>query len=104
MHITSIDSKQAAKIAAIMALIAVLAATWPVAGACWAFAVNIPRKHYMVLMFVPFFYALATYFLVGFGCVLYNLAARTVGGLRIEITHHNPTGERSDANAAKRAA
>ena len=104
MHITSIDSKQAAKIAAIMALIAVLAATWPIAGACWAFAVNIPRKHYTVLMFVPFFYALATYFLVGFGCVLYNLAARTVGGLRIEIAHHAADGERSDSSAAKRAA
>ena len=39
----------------------------------------------MILLFVPFFYALATYFLVGLGCALYNFAARTVGGLRIEV-------------------
>jgi hypothetical protein len=32
-HVTSIHSKQAAKISAIMALVAVLAATWPLAGA-----------------------------------------------------------------------
>jgi len=104
MHITRIDSKQAAKIAGIMALIAVLAATWPLAGACWALTLHIPRKHYLVLMFVPFFYALATYFLVGFGCVLYNLAARTVGGLRIEIAHHAAADEHSSAPAARRAA
>jgi hypothetical protein len=41
----------------------------------------------MILLFVPFFYALATYFLVGLGCALYNFAARTVGGLRIEVAH-----------------
>ena len=86
-HVTSIDSKQAAKIASIMALVAVLAATWPLAGAAWAFSVHLPRKHFMVLLFVPFFYAVATYFLVGLGCLLYNFAARTVGGLRIEIAH-----------------
>jgi len=33
MHITSIDSKQAAKTAALMGLVAVMAATWPLAGA-----------------------------------------------------------------------
>jgi Ni/Fe-hydrogenase subunit HybB-like protein len=87
-HIRSIDSKQAAKVAAIMALVAVLAATWPLAGAAWALSVHLPRRHFMILLFVPFFYALATYFLVGFGCMLYNFAARTVGGLRIEIAHH----------------
>lgn len=88
MHITAIDSKQAAKIAAIMALVAVLAATWPLAGAAWAFSVHLPRRHFMILLFVPFFYALATYFLVGLGCALYNFAARTVGGLRFEVAHH----------------
>jgi hypothetical protein len=41
----------------------------------------------MILLFVPFFYALATYFLVGMGCALYNFAARMVGGLRIEVAH-----------------
>jgi Ni/Fe-hydrogenase subunit HybB-like protein len=92
-HIRSIDSRQAAKIAAIMALIAVLAATWPLAGAAWAFSVHLPRKHFMILLFVPFFYALATYFLVGLGCALYNFAARTVGGLRIEIAHHPHSAE-----------
>ena len=86
-QITSIHSKQAAKITAIMAFVAVLAATWPLAGAAWAFSVHLPRKHFMILLFVPFFYALATYFLVGLGCALYNFAARTVGGLRIEIAH-----------------
>jgi Ni/Fe-hydrogenase subunit HybB-like protein len=87
-HITSIHSKQAAKITAIMAFVAVCAATWPLAGAAWAFSVHLPRKHFMILLFVPFFYALATYFLVGLGCALYNFAARTVGGLRIEVAHH----------------
>lgn len=88
MHITSIDSKQAAKIAAIMALIAVLAATWPLAGAAWALSVHLPRRHFMILLFVPFFFAAATYLLVGLGCTLYNFAARTVGGLRFEVAHH----------------
>ena len=106
-HISSIDSKQAAKIAAIMALIAVLAATWPLAAAAWAFSVHLPRKHFMILLFVPFFYALATYFLVGLGCVLYNFAAHTVGGLRIEIAHDthevHETHEVIDASADKPA-
>jgi len=92
-QITSIHSRQAAKIAAIMALIAVLAATWPLAGAAWAFSVHLPRKHFMILLFVPFFYGLATYLLVGLGCALYNFAARTVGGLRIEIAHHSDGAE-----------
>ena len=92
-QITSIHSKQAAKITAIMAFVAVLAATWPLAGAAWAFSVHLPRKHFMILLFVPFFYAVATYFLVGMGCVLYNFAARTVGGLRIEIAHHTHGAE-----------
>ena len=35
-QITSIHSKQAAKITAIMAFVTVLAATWPLAGAAWA--------------------------------------------------------------------
>jgi hypothetical protein len=86
-QITSIHSKQAAKITAIMAFVTVLAATWPLAGAAWAFSVHLPRKHFMILLFVPFFYALATYFLVGLGCALYNFAARAVGGLRIEVAH-----------------
>jgi hypothetical protein len=88
MHITSIDSKQAAKITAIMALIAVLAATWPLAGAAWALSVHLPRRHFMILLFVPFFYAAATYLLVALGCALYNFAARTVGGLRFEVANH----------------
>jgi hypothetical protein len=88
MHIKSIDSKQAAKVAAIMAFISVLMLTYPLAGAAWAFSVNLPHRHFMVLLFVPFFYALATYFLVGMGCMLYNFAARTVGGIRIEVAHH----------------
>jgi hypothetical protein len=67
-HVASIHSKQAAKITAIMALVAVLAATWPLAGAAWAFSVDLPRRHFMILLFVPFFYALATYFLVETGC------------------------------------
>lgn len=100
MHITSIDSKQAAKIAAIMALVAVLAATWPLAGAAWAFSVHLPRKHFMVLLFVPFFYALATYFLVGMGCMLYNFAARTVGGLRFEVAHHLHGAQAASSDAA----
>ena len=37
---------------------------------------------------MPFFYALTTYFLVALGCVLYNLAARATGGIRIEIAHN----------------
>ena len=104
MHIARIEPKQAAKVAAIMALIAVLAATWPLAGACWAFSVHIPSKHYMVLMLVPFFYAMATYFLVGFGCVLYNLAARTVGGIRIEIAHYVHPAERGTEESESRRA
>ena len=52
----------------------------------------------MILLFVPFFYALATYFLVGVGCALYNFAARAVGGLRIEVAH-----EVVDASAEKPA-
>jgi Ni/Fe-hydrogenase subunit HybB-like protein len=98
-QIVSIDSKQAAKIAAIMALIAVLAATYPLAGAARAFSVHLPRKHFMFLLFIPFFYALATYFLVGLGCVLYNFAARTAGGIRIEIAHH--TQDTVDERAEK---
>jgi hypothetical protein len=87
MHIKSIDSKQAAKVAAIMAFISVLMLTYPLAGAAWAFSVNLPHRHFMVLLFVPFFYALATYFLVGMGCMLYNFAARMIGGIRIEVAH-----------------
>ena len=87
MHIKSIDSKQAAKVAAIMAFISVLMLTYPLAGAAWAFSVKLPHKHFMVLLFVPFFYALATYFLVGLGCMLYNFAARMIGGIRIEVAH-----------------
>jgi len=104
MHVTSqivsIDAKQAAKIAAIMALIAVLAATWPLAGSAWAFSVHLPRKHFMVLLFVPFIYALATYFLAGLGCALYNFAARAAGGIRIEVAHESDT---IDASAEKPA-
>ncbi|HZZ07220.1 MAG TPA: hypothetical protein VFE43_01670 [Candidatus Binataceae bacterium] len=87
MHIKSIDSNQAAKVAAIMAFISVLMLTYPLAGAAWAFSVNLPHKHFMILLFAPFFYALATYFLVGMGCMLYNFAARTIGGIRIEVVH-----------------
>jgi Ni/Fe-hydrogenase subunit HybB-like protein len=108
MHITSIDSKQAAKIAAIMALVAVMAATWPLAGAAWALSVHLPRRHFMILLFVPFFYALATYFLVGLGCALYNFAARRVGGLRFEVAHHLNGAEvvhdTAEASAEKSAA
>jgi Ni/Fe-hydrogenase subunit HybB-like protein len=88
MRVISVDSKQAAKIAAIMVLIAVLAATWPLAAAAWAFSVHLPHKHFMFLLLIPFFWALATYFLVALGCLLYNFAARTVGGLRIEVAHY----------------
>jgi Ni/Fe-hydrogenase subunit HybB-like protein len=105
-RIISIDSKQAAKIAAIMALIAVLAATYPMAGAAWAFSVHLPRKHFMFLLFIPFFYALATYFLVGLGCVLYNFAARTVGGIRIEIADdsRDPVDEPAEKAVPRRQA
>lgn len=104
-QIMSIHSKQAAKITAIMAFVAVLAATWPLAAAAWAFSVHLPRKHFMILLFVPFFYALATYFLVGLGCALYNLAARMVGGLRIEVAHDSEVApEVIDAGAEKPAA
>jgi hypothetical protein len=92
-EITSIHSKQAAKIAAIMACIFVLAATWPLAGAAWTFSVHLPRKHFMLLLFVPFFYALATYFLVGMGCLVYNFAARMVGGFRIDVARHTQDTE-----------
>src|ERR1700737_2024938 len=87
MHIKSIDSKQAAEVAAIMAFISVLMLTYPLAGAAWAFSVKLPHKHFMVLLFVPFFYALATYFLVGLGGMLYHFAARMLGGIRIEVAH-----------------
>ncbi len=105
MHIVSIDPKQAAKVAALMALIAVMAATWPLAGAAWAFSVHLPRKHFMVLTFVPFFYATATYLLVAMGCALYNFASRTVGGLRFEIAHHGRAqrSERGDDERARAA-
>ena len=104
MHIKSIDSNQAAKVAAIMAFISVLMLTYPLAGAAWAFSVHLPRKHFMILLFVPFFYALATYFLVGLGCALYNFAARTVGGLRIEVAHDTEVAhEVVDASAEKPA-
>jgi Ni/Fe-hydrogenase subunit HybB-like protein len=88
-EITSIHSKQAAKIAAIMACIFVLAATWPLAGAAWTFSVHLPRKHFMLLLFVPFFYALATYFLVGMGCLVYRFShvargSHTHGGQDIQ--------------------
>jgi Ni/Fe-hydrogenase subunit HybB-like protein len=102
-QIISIDAKQAAKITALVALIAVLAATYPLAGAAWAFSVHLPRKHFTFLLFIPFFYALATYFLVGLGCVLYNFAARTVGGIRIEIAEHaHETVEESAEKPARR--
>jgi Ni/Fe-hydrogenase subunit HybB-like protein len=105
LQITSIHSKQAAKITAIMAFVAVLAATWPLAAAAWAFSVHLPRRHFMILLFVPFFYALATYFLVGLGCALYNFAARMVGGLRIEVAHDSEVApEVVDASAEKPAA
>ena len=87
-HITSIHPGQAAKIAALMALIAVLAATYPLAGAAWAFSVHLPRKHFMFLLLCRFSTRLTTYFLVALGCVLYNLAARATGGIRIEIAHN----------------
>jgi len=112
MHIKSIDSKQAAKVAAIMAFISVLMLTYPLAGAAWAFSVKLPHKHFMVLLFVPFFYALATYFLVGLGCMLYNFAARMIGGIRIEVardTHgtgnaHNTIVEIAEKPAPRREA
>jgi Ni/Fe-hydrogenase subunit HybB-like protein len=112
MRIKSIDSKQAAKVAAIMAFISVLMLTYPLAGAAWAFSVNLPRKHFMVLLFVPLFYALATYFLVGLGCMLYNFAAHTVGGIRIEVVHdthemgesHNKIVEIAEKPAPRRQA
>lgn len=88
MHIKSIDPKQAAKVAALMALISILMLTYPLAGAAWLFSVHLPHRHFMILLFVPFFYALATYFLVGFGCMLFNFAARAVGGIRIEVVHN----------------
>src|SRR5258708_20026011 len=86
-QITSIHSKQAAKISAIMAFVAVLAATWPLAAAAWAFSVHLPRKHFMILVFVPFFYELATYFLVAMACAPSNFAARRLGGLQVEVAH-----------------
>ena len=46
-----------------------------------------------VLLFVPFFYALATYFLVGLGCSVYNFAARMVGGFRIDVARHTQDTE-----------
>jgi Ni/Fe-hydrogenase subunit HybB-like protein len=112
VHIKSIDSKQAAKVAAIMAFISVLMLTYPLAGAAWAFSVNLPHKHFMVLLFVPFFYALATYFLVGMGCMLYNFAARMIGGIRIEVAHdthgagdtHNPIAGIAEKPAPRRQA
>jgi Ni/Fe-hydrogenase subunit HybB-like protein len=87
MHIKWIDSKQAAKVAAIMAFISLLMLTYPLAGAAWLFSIPLPHKHFMILLFVPFFYALATYFLVGLGCMLFNFASRTIGGVRIEVVH-----------------
>ncbi|MGH7915150.1 MAG: hypothetical protein ACREPW_10965 [Candidatus Binataceae bacterium] len=87
-------------------MIAVLMATYPLAGAAWAFSVHLPRKHFMILLFVPFFYALATYFLAGMGCVLYNFAARMVGGLRIEVVQdtHNSVVETAEKSAEDRRA
>ena len=104
MHITSIDSKQAAKIAALMGLVAVMAATWPLAGAAWVFSVHLPRKHFAVLLFVPFFYAVAIYFLAGLACGLYNFVARVVGGLRYEIAHQteSPADENPKAPGSLR--
>jgi len=106
MHIVSIDPKQAAKVAALMALIAVMAATWPLAGAAWAFSVHLPRNHFMVLTFVPFFYAMATYLLVAMGCALYNFASRTVGGLRFGIAPHasQPQDAGAEVGQARHAA
>jgi Ni/Fe-hydrogenase subunit HybB-like protein len=85
MHVKSIDPKQAAKVASIMALVSVLMLTYPLATAAYVFSVALPHKHYMVLLTVPFFYAVATYFLVGLGCMLYNLAARATGGVRVNV-------------------
>ncbi len=87
MHIKSIDPGQAAKTAAIMAFISLLMLTYPLAAAAWLFSVALPHKHFMILLLVPFFYALATYFLVAFGCMLFNFAARTTGGIRVEVVH-----------------
>lgn len=85
MQVKSIEAKQAAKVAAIMSLISVVMLTYPVAAAAFVFHVGIPRWHYELLLSVPFFYALATYFLIGLGCVLYNFAAARIGGVRIDV-------------------
>lgn len=87
MLVKSIDSHQAAKVGAIMALLMVLLATYPVAAAAYLFSVRIPREHYMILLFVPFFFAAAMYFLVGFGCRLFNFSARHLGGVRIDAVY-----------------
>ncbi|HZO81931.1 MAG TPA: hypothetical protein VFB33_09565 [Candidatus Binataceae bacterium] len=86
MQVKSIEVKQAAKVAAVMSLIGFLILTYPLAAAAFVFHVNIPHHDYAVLLFVPFFYALATYFLIGLGCMLYNFAARRIGGIRVEIS------------------
>jgi hypothetical protein len=85
MQVKSIEVKQAAKVAAIMSLLGFLLLTYPLAAAAFVLQVNIPHHDYAVLLFVPFFYALATYFLIGLGCMLYNFAARTIGGIRVDI-------------------
>ncbi len=85
MQVKSIEVKQAAKVAAIMALIGVVMLTYPLAAAAFVFHVSIPRWHYELLLSVPFFYAAATYFLAGLGCILYNFAAARIGGVRIDI-------------------
>jgi hypothetical protein len=85
MQVRSIEAKQAARVAAIMSLIGFVMLTYPLAGAAFIFHVNIPRQHYEILLFVPFFYALATYFLIGLGCMLYNFAAARIGGVRIDV-------------------
>jgi hypothetical protein len=85
MQVKSIDPKAAAKVASIMALVSVLMLTYPLAAAAYAFSVAIPHKHYVILLTVPFFYAVAAYFLVGMGCILYNLAARATGGVRVNV-------------------
>jgi hypothetical protein len=76
----------------------------PAGGAAWAFSVKLPHKHFMVLLFVPFFYALATYFLVGLGCMLYNFAARMIGGIRIEVAHDTGNAHNTIAGIAEKPA
>lgn len=47
--------------------------------------------HWIVIIGLPFFYALACIIFVPLGCWIYNISAKLVGGLSIDMEDDSPT-------------